>query len=164
MCSRLFGMDPRSRSEELGETETAGDRANANVHEWLVDVGPLHGSLHRTGLSEDEQNMAQTPPSKGQRGEQFTSSFCPSLVRVNPVTPHSIGPSSDGPQKPVGRKGQLCGTNEARCCPVTLCEAPCPAMAGVKDELRGCKAGHRDVWYSSLAPSTTLYLTQMCCP
>lgn len=69
-------------------------------------------------------------------------------------------PPKDDSQKPLSRKGEIHGAAEARCCWLHLCEAGCPATAGVKDGQRGCEAGHRDVGYIPSATSAMLCLSR----
>ena len=109
--------------------------------------GSPGGSPHRTGTSEDEQNTAQSHPTEGQRRERFTASSQPSLVRADPwlLTPHSSGPPRDGSQKLLGRREFYAVQLKRDAVWLHLCEAVCPAMAGVKFGLRGYEAGHRDV-------------------
>lgn len=63
-------MDPRSKSEELGERET--QKGESHHKGALMSWSPCSSlGLNHPGTFEDGQNMPQNHPPKGQKEEAF---------------------------------------------------------------------------------------------
>lgn len=134
-----------------GERNTGGERANTKVHEWVLSVWvlvwltPSHWPLWRWTEYGSESPIQRTK--KGAIHHQLA----PLTGKGQPI----IGVDSFALQRASQLEGELCGAERESYAVqlkqdafwLHLCEAACPVMAGVKDALRGCEAGHRDVWY-----------------